>query len=350
MQSKNTKSKTASVATKKALEPTNTQQPVVAVESANKIVEQNLQNKVVEVKKNTITKNTTQATTQQTTPQVETAPVASAPVATTPVATTQVAGTRGKKNTKTTQVEQQVVQQVVQQVAQPVAQPVEQTQTAGAKGKRTRKTETATTPETAPETTPAQVQKAGKTRKTKQQAEVVAQPVAQEEQEGEEEQVGGKLRYFKLYYNDQFKGRYCVKKPKQAANKAFSSIIKETNTNGQTGNNTEINFSIKECTRNSKHKEYRYVGKRLALTEPVPVYIPHTGSVSTELREERKVSNVSIRQNKVETKHSGREVTTNTGSTFLLSDGGQVFKKIIYHFHNKIQQAPKVVEEIQATA
>lgn len=91
-----------------------------------------------------------------------------------------------------------------------------------------------------------------------------------------------KQRYFKLIYNDEIQGRYCGKKPKQAANKAFSSIIKELKKNGnQTGGvNVDINFSIKECTRNSKHKEYKYVGKRESLENPVKVEINNSdGSV-----------------------------------------------------------------------
>jgi hypothetical protein len=114
----------------------------------------------------------------------------------------------------------------------------------------------------------------------------------------EEEVVGNKLRYFKLIYNDVVQGRYCGKKPKQAANKAFSSIIKSLKQTGgqQGGVNVDINFTIRECTRNSKHKDYMYVGKRQVLDNPVKVQIANAdGSV----------------------------------------------KQIEYKYHNKLQKAPK---------
>jgi hypothetical protein len=98
----------------------------------------------------------------------------------------------------------------------------------------------------------------------------------------EDEQVGGKLRYFKLFYNEEYQGRYCGRKPKQAANKAYSSIIKEMKKNGNQkgGINVDINFSIRECTRNSKHKEYKYIGLREELKVPVEVKIKNEdGSV-----------------------------------------------------------------------
>ena len=120
--------------------------------------------------------------------------------------------------------------------------------------------------------------------------------------EDDEPQMANKLRYFKLIYNNEIQGRYCGKKPKQAANKAFSSIIKDMKKGGNQegganmGVNMDINFTIRECTRNSKHKEYKYVGIRETLKEPVKV------SINNE-------------------------------------DGS--VKEIIYNFHNKIQKAPK---------
>ena len=116
--------------------------------------------------------------------------------------------------------------------------------------------------------------------------------------EVDDEQRGGRLRYFKLIYKDEIQGRYCGKKPKQAANKAFSSIIKDFKKNGNQdgGVNVDINFSIRECTRNSRHKEYRYIGKRETLKEPVKV-----------------------------------EIANADGSV----------KEIEYRFHNKLQKAPK---------
>ena len=135
------------------------------------------------------------------------------------------------------------------------------------------------------------------------QAEQVVQKAGNIKVELEEDeqdlQMGNRLRYFKLIYNNEIQGRYSGKKPKQAANKAFSSIIKDMKKIGnQTGGvNVDINFSIRECTRNSRHKEYKYVGIRETLNNPVKV------SINNE-------------------------------------DGS--VKEITYNFHNKIQKAPKV--------
>ena len=368
MQSKKQPTKTSGISSKKTDVQTTVQTstPVVAVENANKIVENKLQGKVVEVKKGGAKKQTNEPVAQVAQPVAQVAqPVAEVaqpvtqvaqPVAqvTQPVAQT---GGKAKKQTKTTQAVQ-VVEQTVAPLAQ-VTQPVVQTA-----GKAKKQTKTAQAEQVVQVVQPvvqvaqpvaqSVAQEGGKVKKTKAkvQEQVVQQVQEQVAQpDDEEEQVGGKLRYFKLFYNGQNKGRYCGKKPKQAANKAFSSIIKELNGNGQNGgaNNQDINFSIKECTRSSKHKEYKYTGKREVLPEPVPVYIPHNGTVNADsIKSESSVKNIPIRQKEVSTLHSGKEVTTNGGSVFLMSDNGQTFKKITYHFHNKIQKAPKVAEEVVA--
>ena len=185
-----------------------------------------------------------------------------------PVVETKQAQKGGKRSTK--QAEPEPVQ-----VAEPKVEPVVETKQAQKGGKKSTK-----------QAEPVQVAE------PKQKVEVEA------EEEGEE-QVGGKLRYFKLFYNEEFQGRYCGRKPKQAANKAFSSIVKDMKKNGNQkgGVNVDINFSIRECTRNSKHKEYNYVGVREELKDPVEV----------------KINN----------------------------EDGSV-KKITYSFHNKISKAPKV--------
>ena len=55
--------------------------------------------------------------------------------------------------------------------------------------------------------------------------------------------------------------------------------------------------------------------------------------------------NIPIKQKKIETMHTGKEVTTNGGSVYLISNSGQTFKKITYHYRNNIQKAPKIVDE-----
>ncbi len=158
----------------------------------------------------------------------------------------------------------------------------------------------------------AKVDKAEKKeKKVKKEAEaepVQAAPVAQAGGDDvEEEEAGSKLRYFKLFYNDTIQGRYSGKKPKQAANKAFSSIIKTLKESGQQngGVNVDIDFTIRECTRNSKHKDYKYVGKRQELDKPVMVDIAN-------------------------------------------ADGSK--KQITYKFCNKLQKAPREQVQVQAQA
>ena len=61
-------------------------------------------------------------------------------------------------------------------------------------------------------------------------------------------------------------------KPKQAANKALTSILKLREGAGKS-TKVQIRFSIVECTRGSKHKEYSYVGERVELEKPMEVKI-----------------------------------------------------------------------------
>lgn len=75
-------------------------------------------------------------------------------------------------------------------------------------------------------------------------------------------------RYFKVKYgNDKMSGRFIGKKPKQAANKAFSSIIKTMAIEP----NTECDFSVVEIGIN---REYLYTGVKQKLDDPVKINIP----------------------------------------------------------------------------
>lgn len=86
---------------------------------------------------------------------------------------------------------------------------------------------------------------------------------------------GGKNRFFKVIYDElKAHGRFSGTKPKQAANKAFTSIVKAKG--GQLGGG-RVKFSIIECTRGSKQKIYNYVGSRVALENPVEILIGKDG-------------------------------------------------------------------------
>jgi hypothetical protein len=78
-------------------------------------------------------------------------------------------------------------------------------------------------------------------------------------------------RYFHLMYNDEIRGRFAGRVPKQAASKAFTALYKKNpraqygqgiNVNLNLNVNEPINFSIIECTRGSKNKKFYYTGIR----------------------------------------------------------------------------------------
>lgn len=98
--------------------------------------------------------------------------------------------------------------------------------------------------------------------KTKSKSAVKAK---KEQVEGEVEEKKG--RHFKCVYNGETFGRFSGNKPKQAANKALTSLVKTHNIKN------EILFSIVECTRGSKRKVHNYRGKRVKLETPMIVQV-----------------------------------------------------------------------------
>ena len=95
---------------------------------------------------------------------------------------------------------------------------------------------------------------------------------AKKEKEVVAPKENSRTRYFKLLVDgEEAHGRFCGAKPKQAANKAFTSLTK---TIGQAGGAIGPHkFSIIECTRGSKHKTYNYIGERVKLNKPMKVKI-----------------------------------------------------------------------------
>jgi hypothetical protein len=92
-------------------------------------------------------------------------------------------------------------------------------------------------------------------------------------------QKGGEVaskpnRFFKcIYVNTDGEiittGRYSGKKPKQAASKALTGIVKNCELEG----NQSVKFLMAECTRGSKKKRYSYSGHQQELETPVEVVI-----------------------------------------------------------------------------
>jgi hypothetical protein len=96
-------------------------------------------------------------------------------------------------------------------------------------------------------------------------------------------QKGGEVaskpnRYFKcIYVNTDGEivttGRYSGKKPKQAACKALTGIVKNCELEGE----QPVKFLMAECTRGSKKKRYSYSGHQQELETPVEVVIKREG-------------------------------------------------------------------------
>jgi hypothetical protein len=134
--------------------------------------------------------------------------------------------------------------------------------------KATKATKTSRT--TKAKTTKTTTQKGGRTTKaTKATKTTKATTQATTTQKGGNTTTS---RFFKVVVDGEVFGRFSGSKPKQAANKALTSILrKRTTEKKSTAGN--INFSIVECTRGSRKKTYNYVGERQQLTKPVEVNI-----------------------------------------------------------------------------
>ena len=110
------------------------------------------------------------------------------------------------------------------------------------------------------------------TKKSAKKTKKVVKPKVVAKEEGVEgEQEKGK-RYFHCVYKSNEgavvrAGRYCGKKPKQAAKKALSRVVEKN----EVKNGENLVFLIKECTRGSKKKMYAYSGARVLLDTPVTV-------------------------------------------------------------------------------
>jgi hypothetical protein len=74
-------------------------------------------------------------------------------------------------------------------------------------------------------------------------------------------------------------GRYSGKKPKQAACKALTGIVK----NNELATGEKVTFLIQECTRGSKKKKYSYVGCQVDLDEPVRITITKKDGTTSEI-------------------------------------------------------------------
>ena len=91
-----------------------------------------------------------------------------------------------------------------------------------------------------------------------------------------------RTRYFKVIHpsinEGQATGRFTGKTARRAASKAFTSIVR--NIKGDDSTNP-ITFDIKECSRGSSKKVYKYEGKRVRLNEPMEIKVEVDGAQKT---------------------------------------------------------------------
>jgi len=113
-------------------------------------------------------------------------------------------------------------------------------------------------------------------------------PVSEKKHDdAKKEKVAQKKRHFRAIYTNTAddvvcSGRYSGNKPKQAANKALTSITNEMAENGATVDGVKIKFCVIEQTRGSKHKKYYYKGSKFSLDTPVTVKITKNKGTSNE--------------------------------------------------------------------
>jgi hypothetical protein len=131
-----------------------------------------------------------------------------------------------------------------------------------------------------------------------QEAEPEAEPEADQEadQEANQEAKPGH-RFFRCVFKNTdgeivHAGRYSGKKPKQAARKALTAIVKKNEL--EVGE--RVMFLIQECTRGSKKKKYSYVGAQVNLPEPITVTIRKKDGQKSEIvyHKDNEVKKVSL--------------------------------------------------------
>jgi hypothetical protein len=77
-----------------------------------------------------------------------------------------------------------------------------------------------------------------------------------------------------------------------------------------------------------------------------PVYVPYKKEFNyNTVTEETKLTDVVIKDKKVSSVFNGKQVKTNRGAVYLVSDTGLVFKQITYLFKNDIKKMPKTKSE-----
>jgi len=107
-------------------------------------------------------------------------------------------------------------------------------------------------------------------------------------------------------------GRYCGNTPSQAAKKCASSLFRKLELRGVQTNN--LQFSIREVTRSSRHKIYFYQSRKIRLTDPT----------STRLRLNGDFTQVQFRHKIVVHKHQPNDMPMQANNASLLDGQSQL--------------------------
>ena len=170
--------------------------------------------------------------------------------------------------------------------------------------------------ETVSTDTPTVVKAAKKPRAPKAERVVVPEQTTQpvvakspEEPVADAPVVGGAraVRYFRCIYNADTFGRFSGYKPKQAAGKALTSILRHLDKEGQ-DLFSEVPFSMIECTRGGNHKVSQYNGKRLKLEKPVTVTIKTSDGNKKEIKYNFTNKITKVKSEKKTAKKSSKKV------------------------------------------
>jgi uncharacterized membrane protein YheB (UPF0754 family) len=163
-----------------------------------------------------------------------------------------------------------------------------------------------------------------KTNKTENQVSVKASKKAPDESE-----TTSRKRFFRCIYTHPEKGiicegRYSGRKPKQAASKALTSILKLYQKDNKKVDN--ILFGIIECTRGSKNKKYFYEGKKSQLKIPLIVKITKKDKNGNLLGE--KLSVEELNQYKAKNSLSSEDIEFLTKKGYVVYKNNNVARKV----------------------
>ncbi len=144
-------------------------------------------------------------------------------------------------------------------------------------------------------------------------------------------QEGGqrRVRYFRCMFSDDTFGRFSGFKPKQAAGKALTSILRHREKEGK-DLFEEVSFSMVECTRGGNHKVSQYSGKRVKLEKPVTVTIKTSDGKKKEINYNftNKITKIKSEKKVATKKASTKKTSTKKAATKKVATKKTAAKKV----------------------